>query len=169
MAVPLLTNLPTSPYASVYGLVVSMLRDDPVLRSARVNVVGLETADDGSPIVAPIPANDRMPMIRVSFAGFPNRQFAEGGGHRPHMTIVLELFAAGTHPADILNLYHAAYRVFFPDDRAAQQAINRAFNDLHVTGGEWKTGAQDLRPQGSNRCMRAVANLEFRFLILGGS
>lgn len=166
---PLLTTLPQSPYAGAYDAVVDLLRSNAVLHEAGVKIWPVYQNDNACPAITPIPHTSDMPLIRVSTGSFPMATWAEAY-HRATMRFQFEMWTAGRHPDDSLNLFDAVFGALKPTDNTEIQAVKDALDVANrgIIKAEFRAGSAAMSPQRQAQdCLRAVAEYELTFLRQG--
>lgn len=112
--------LPTAPHTAIYRAAVNILRSDPTLRVVHT----WRTWVGGPTDVQPISPN-LCPAIGLFPAEGPD-SFYGPSGFRGNLVITVVVAVTGTNVDNLMNLYHAVRKAFYPEEAAARTVIRKA-------------------------------------------
>lgn len=112
--------LQTSPHTSIYRTAVHILRSDSHLRVVNTWRVWTGNPNDVQPI---------SPNLCPAIGLFPSEgpdSFYGPSGFRGTLSVTVMVAVIGTNVDNLLNLYHAARRAFYPEDATARMLIRKS-------------------------------------------
>jgi hypothetical protein len=142
-----LTSLPMAPEEVAYNGALAILRDNPILKGAKVKIWELGDGADHTVTATAVPNPSEMPVVRFVFGGYTH-----GLKTNSHingiLTINLELFTRGLDPRDNFRLFHAVRAALMPAELSDVQANRVAMDPAssHLIRGELRRGAANISP-----------------------
>lgn len=140
-------DLPASPRAKVFRVLVATLRADPTLARA-LRKDGIR-AWEGSPIDALPFGVEHAPSIRLTPATGPDT-FSTPDSMKGALVINCEMVARGSNVDDLLNLWWAVCLALYPPDKADRNALALRLQNAGARSGlpMFTQPAFDPQPDG---------------------
>lgn len=165
---PLLTALTPSDEEQAIAALLDILRTDPVLAAAGVQVWANEGIENRLHTEEFTPDETQLPLIRLLDDQYPI-QVESDRTHRGRLAVAFHLYAPGSHYADRFRLWNAFRAALFPADptrRGWVEAQIAAIPNLHARAVTLTSGGSQKILLGHDQyATRATATIYLPFTI----
>lgn len=137
--------------ATAFEMIRSVLADDPTLKRCNLKIVTYRDGYIQSEAVKPEPDVTELPFLRMGLANTVMAWETEAS-HQFDPVIICQLYTAGPHEFDLMNLFEAVCHALWPQDPDQRELVFTRFRSVPgLMKGKFASGFAGMSPIGMGR------------------